>query len=169
MAEAQGMLLGHLVSLEVRQGGRIRKVSSRGAYLGYLPGSKTLCVLKGKVRSAGKQVSGGILRLHKQFHNCPPAAANVYEWPDPRGEKRSVGRIVAVTYKIPKGMKSPKKGKYLWRHEFGDHGERGHGPAGNSGNYPEKFMPLLQQDRAGNLYIKRVPGNKFYVTSWIYW
>jgi hypothetical protein len=30
-------------------------------------------------------------------------------------------------------------------------------------------MPLLQQDRAGNLYIKRVPGNKFYVTSWIYW
>jgi hypothetical protein len=166
--ESQGILLGRLVSLEVVTPSGIKQHAAKGKHLGYLPGSKTLCVMINPRRSTGP-ISSKIASLHKKFHNAAPSKASVYEWPDPKGGMRTIGRISALTYAIPPGLRSPEKNKYLWHHEFGDHGERGHGPVRDSGNYPQKYMPLLQIDSAGNLYIKRMPGNKFYVTDWLYW
>jgi hypothetical protein len=167
-APTEGMLMGKLEELEVRVNGRTKKVRPRGQYLGYIPSSKSLVVLFGTTKKAGG-VSEGVKKLHQTFHNAGPTKCRVYEWPDPKGAKKDVGRIVALTYSIPSGMKSPDKKSYRWHHEFGDHGERGHGPVRGSGRYPERLMPVLQQDSQGNLYIKRMPGNKFYVTDWLYW
>lgn len=167
---SQGILLGHLVSMEVRQGARTGTVRGGALYVGWIPSSKTLCLIR-KTRQATTRnpISRGVLSLHRRFHNADAQRATTFEWPDPVGKKRPLGRIVALTYKIPKGMKSPQKGRYLWKHEFGDHGERGHGPVRGSGHYPEKLMPLLQVDQAGNMFIKRMPGNRYYVTDWLYW
>lgn len=167
---SQGMLLGHLVSMEVRQGKRTGTVRGGSRYVGWIPSTKTLCLLHRTNQTTTRNpISSGVLSLHRRFHNADAQRATTFEWPDPTGTKRTLGRIVSLTYKIPKGMKSPEKGRYLWKHEFGDHGERGHGPVRGSGHYPEKFMPLLQVDQADNLFIKRMPGNRYYVTDWLYW
>lgn len=164
-----GVILGTLDFLEVlRPNGNVTKVGAKGRLLGWLPGSKTLCILNSK-RLAKAEVSSGIAGVHKRFHKVQPTGAHVFEWPDPQGRKVDIGRIVALQYSIPSWLKSPGKAQYKWHHEFGDHGERGHGPTGERGNYPVSLMPMLQEDQAGNLYIKRMPGNKFYVTDWLYW
>lgn len=165
----EGMLMGRLVSLEVLVNGSRKTIRPSGRFLGYLPGNKTLCVLKKTSKAAPDSVASRVDKLHRRFHNCGPTKVTMWEWPDKKGRLKDVGRIVALTYSIPQGLRSPDKAKYLWHHEFGDHGERGHGPVRGSGNYPQKYMPTLQEDRAGNLYIKRMPGNKFYVTDWLYW
>lgn len=167
----EGMLMGQLVSVEVKTPKGKKTIRFSGKYLGYLPKGKHLCIMKKTSKKAGKNVSFGVNSLHNRFHNCGPSKVTVFEWPDIVGRRTDVGRIVALTYKIPAGLRSPEKNKYLWHHEFGDHGERGHGPVSSrgAGNYPTKFMPMLQRDQAGNYYIKRMPGNKFYVTDWLYW
>ena len=165
---SEGMLMGNLVSIEVRVNGRKKTIRPRGKYLGYLPRTKTLCIMHNP-RSNPGSLSSSVNNLHRKFHNAGPTKVTMFTWPDPVGRKQNIGRIVAITYKIPKGMKSPDKKRYLWHHEFGDHGERGHGPVEDSGNYPEKLMPMLQVDSKGNFFIKRMPGNKFYVTDWLYW
>lgn len=164
----EGMLMGRLVSLEVMINGRKKTIKPKGKYLGYLPRSRTLCVMQNPKTNPGN-LSGSVTKLHKQFHNAGPTKATRFTWPDPVGRKTDVGRIVALTYAIPKGLESPDKKNYLWHHEFGDHGERGHGPVRSSGHYPVSLMPMLQKDSRGNLFIKRMKGNKFYVTDWLYW
>jgi len=166
---AEGMLMGRLASLEVRINGRKQTIKPKGKYLGYLPWSSTLCIMHGPKSMNLDGLSGSVTKLHKQFHNIGPTKATRFTWPDPVGRKTDVGRIVALTYSIPDGLQSPDKKNYLWHHEFGDHGERGHGPVGESGRYPESLMPMLQKDSRGNLFIKRMKGNKFYVTDWLYW
>lgn len=166
----EGVLLGKLVELEVRQGNRIGKVKGGSLFVGWIPSRKALCLIKKtKQPRSSNPVSGTTLAAHKRFHNAPAQKASVFEWPDAVGARTDVGRIVSLTYRIPKGMKSPEKNRYLWKHEFGDHGERGHGPVRGRGNYPTTLMPMLQKDAKGNLFIKRLPGNKFYVTDWLYW
>lgn len=166
----QGMLMGSLQSIEIKLNdtGEKATIKGRGKFLGYLPRTRTLCIMQKSRGNPGK-LSKGITKLHRQFHNAGHTKVAVYDWPNPQGRKKNIGRIVALTYAIPKGMKSPDKKNYLWHHEFGDHGERGHGPVRGSGHYPTKLQPMLQMDDAGNLYIKRMPGNKFYVTDWLYW
>lgn len=167
-SRSEGMLLGALEELEVRRDGETRKLKTKGAYLGWIPQGKDLCILR-KTAKRGTKVSASIKKLHREFHDAAPQSCQQYEWPDVVGKLEPVGRIVALTYRIPKGLKSPQKDQYLWHHEFGDHGERGHGTARGSGNYPEKYMPMLLIDEAGNLYIKRMKGNRYYVKKWLYW
>lgn len=165
----EGMLMGRLVSLEVLVDGRKKIIRPKSKHLGYLPRSHTLCIMHGPKSMNPDGLSGSVTKLHKQFHNTGPTKATKFTWPDPVGRKTDVGRIVALTYSIPQGLESPDKKNYLWHHEFGDHGERGHGPVSDSGNYPVSLMPMLQKDSRGNLFIKRMKGNKFYVTDWLYW
>ncbi len=70
----------------------------------------------------------------------------------------------------PRHIPSLQKRHSRWVHEFGDHGESGHGAHdGRIKGYPTKLMPMLCRDSAGNFFIKRKPGNKYDVTEWIYW
>lgn len=167
-APTEGMLMGKLDELEVEVHGRRRKINPRHLMIGYLPKGKQLVIMK-RTGKNGNDVGYGVRRLHKKFHNCASEKSQIFNWPDPVGRKQSVGRLVSLTYSIPQDLRSPEKRQYRWHHEFGDHGERGHGPVRGSGNYPKKYMPMLQEDEAGNLYIKRMPGNRFYVTDWLYW
>lgn len=113
--------------------------------------------------------------MHRQFHNSEPRKAALFEWPDPRGTLRPVARIKVISYLVPAHIRSPGKRQpngepILWVHAFGDHGESGHGEIeGHLKQYPRRLMPMLCKDAEGNLYVKRLPGNKFRVSDWIYW
>lgn len=164
-----GVIMGRLAQVVVRAPDGTEAVfKPKGALLGWIPQGKQLVVLKDGRRGQGL-LSVSAAKIHRQFHNVDPTRADLFEWPDPVGRKRDVGKVVSLLYTIPPWLRSPEKDKYRWNHEFGDHGERGHGPVRGSGNYPEKYMPTLQVDDAGNLYFKRNPGNKYYVTDWLYW
>lgn len=169
-AGRQGMLLGKIQSIEVEIGDEVATITPKAQYLGCLNKGKTLCVLhKSKRKDRPTKLNASVEALHRQFHNSDPTRLTYWEWPDPKGKLTNVGLIQALTYSIPSWLRSPDKKKYLWHHEFGDHGERGHGPVRGSGHYPDTYKPLLQIDEAGNLFIKRRKGNKFYVTDWLYW
>jgi hypothetical protein len=168
--------MGRLRALRVRANGRERTIRPSGSFLGWLPAGRKLVVVK---KAKGQKVLtnvrmpastvGKIQGVHRKFHGVSPQKFNTYVWPDAVGKLTPVGLIVSLIYDIPPGLRSPGKVRYQWNHEFGDHGERGHGRVSGQGNYPEKLMPLLVKDQKGNLFIKRRPGNKFYVTDWLYW
>lgn len=81
--------------------------------------------------------------------------------PDRGPTVKNVGLLKSLVYYVPSKIRSPGKNKYLWHHAFGDTGHKG----GDS--YPIKVMPMLQRDSAGNLFIKRRPGNIFRVDNWL--
>jgi hypothetical protein len=162
--------MGNLTEMVVRKNGRNRKIKPKKSFVAWIPKGKHLAILKAaKNNPKPKGVSGSVEKLHKKFHKTKSNKSKVYEWPDIEGDLIEVGRIVSLTYTVPKWLRSPGKNGYRWHHEFGDHGERGHGDVRESGNYPQKFMPLLLKDEKGNYYIKRVRGNRYYVTDWLYW
>lgn len=166
----QGVLMGNLTELVVRKpNGREITIKPRGRRIGWVPSRRDLIIVKAKPGGVARNPPGSIAGIHKKFHNVAPQKFRHYEWPDPVGGKNPVGLIVSLTYTIPDDLKSPEKKQYRWCHEFGDHGERGHGTMRSRGNYPERLMPLLLKDHAGNLYIKRRKGNKYYVSDWLYW
>lgn len=164
----QGVLLGRLVELEVAAGARSKFIRPRGLFLGYMPRSKDLCLMTRTSVKASK-VSPYIRTRHKRFHGVPATKSTVFDWPERDGRLRDVGRLVSLTYEIPRGLRSPDKQRYRWRHAFGDHGEAGHGKVKGRKRYPVRFQPMLQVDESGSLFIKRMPGNQFYVTDWLYW
>ncbi len=168
---SSGILLGSLTELEIRKGdGEERVVKPKGAYLAWIPTSKTLAIVyKVKGAPSSRNLPESVRRAHQVFHNAPPKAAVQYKWPDPVGTKRTIGYVKTITYTVPASISSPSKRGYRWVHAFGDHGESGHGPLGRPKQYPQSLMPALQVDSAGNAYITRRPGNKFKVTDWIYW
>jgi len=164
-----GMLMGHLKELKVRlSDGSELTIRPSKQYIGWLPRSRQLAILTRRMGRVSN-VPDPVRRLHRSFHNSDPQGASTFEWPDREGSLTDVGLIVSLLYTIPSWLKSPQKRRYQWNHEFGDRGERGHGTVRGSGNYPEKYMPLLQIDEGGHLFIKRRPGNKFYVKDWLYW
>lgn len=167
----QGVLLGRLAELQVATGtGKSKTICPRGLYLGYMPHTKGLCLMRKTDIKVTSPLSSYVRNRHKRFHGVPATKATVFEWPDREGRLRDVGRIISLTYVIPAGLRSPDKKRYRWRHAFGDHGEHGRGLAGGRAKrYPARYQPMLQVDEAGNWYIKRMPGNKFYVTDWLYW
>lgn len=172
MAQSQssGVLMGNLTEIVVRKNGRDRVIKPKKCLIGWIPKGKHVAVLKkakNPPRAGG--VSNAVKKIHKKFHKTKSNKTEMYEWPDAVGKKVNVGRIVSLTYVVPKSLRSPGKNGFRWHHEFGDHGERGHDNVDESGNYPQKYMPMLQKDSKGNYYIKRMPGNKYYVTDWLYW
>lgn len=89
------------------------------------------------------------------------------EWPATRGAVNTLGLIEAVTYSAT-GIQSPSKGSHHWIHHFGDRGECGHGPtSAQAASYAERFMPSMNVDAAGNLFVVRRTSNHFTVKDWI--
>lgn len=165
-----GTLLGHLDALVVDRNGRdqpIPKSRMRGLFVAWMPGSRDLALVKRK-GPAQAPLSSTAASLFRQFHGSNPKAG-AYEWPDPVGGLREIGRLRSITYVVPETIKSPEKTGFRWVHEFGDHGERGHGEHTKTKRYPEHLMPALCQDARGSLFIRRKPGNRYYVSRWIYW
>ena len=160
--------LGHLTELVVRDQGGDRTIRPKGQWLAYNPSNRELCICR-KAGGLAGPLSGAVRRLHAQFHNAPTGRALAAEYPDVRGRAEPVGLLVGLTYVVPKEIKSPGKNRYRWEHSFGDHGQYGHGARGQNPTFSEKYMPLLTQDNAGNLRIKRRKGNKFYVGKWLMW
>lgn len=103
-----------------------------------------------------------VQKRHRKFHQANPQGKPfVGSMPDRSASVRDVGLLKSLVYYVPTKIRSPGKNKYLWHHAFGDTGHKG----GDS--YPIKVMPMLQKDSAGNLFIKRRPGNIFKVDQWL--
>ncbi len=165
--------IGYLTSLEVLDAktGRARTVKPRGKlWLGWLTSAKNyrVCTVakNGQTKFSREHLVGtgmapAVVRAHRRFHQAPPRGAITVDMPDPSGPLKQLGLLKALTYSVPKKVKSPDKNRYLWRHAFGDTGHKG------GDTYPTKVMPALMQDAKGNLFIKRRPGNIFTVDSWL--
>ncbi len=168
---SSGVDLGVLESMELEDG---RQVRLPGRHLAWMPAQRALAITR-KVSARPGRLSTEARKVHRQFHASEPQRAVAFEWPDQRGKLRVLGLMRKITYIVPKNIRSPDKRQpdgmpIRWVHAFGDHGESGHGPVGGREKvYPQRLMPALCQDQAGNLFIKRRPGNRFNVTDWIYW
>ena len=138
--------------------------------MAWMPKTKDLALVRKSLASGAGRVDQESLRIFKQFHNGDSRKASGYEWPDQSGGLRCLGRLRTLAYVVPDSIPSPNKRGFRWVHEFGDHGERGHGEHdGSTHGYPIRYMPKLFKDAAGNLFIKRQPGNRYYVKDWLYW
>lgn len=166
-----GVLLGMLDELVIEIRGRTHSASKsrlRGLYLAWMPSEKSLAIVRKAPGNPG-MLSDDTRRIHKLFHNTEPSASATYDWPERTGQERRVGLIRSLTYVVPPKIRSPEKQGFKWVHAFGDHGEAGHGPIRGEKRYSDSLKPLLLENRKGELFIQRRPGNKFDVTKWIYW
>lgn len=161
--------LGRLVDLIIRdaQGQRLRITPHNEQWLAWNSDARDLVVLR-PGRGVGAPAKRGDARRHQTFHGAAPKQARPMEWPVPRGAVRALGLIESVTYNAT-GIRSPSKGSHHWIHHFGDRGELGHGPtsAHAASAYPERLMPFLKVDAAGNLFVVRRTRNRFTVQKWI--
>lgn len=165
------MLLGTLNGLTLHGREPCSKLALKGWYVGYIPEGKRLVLMRKTRRELPVEaLSSSVRARHRQFHEEAPKKAILYDMPNTRGQKQEVGLIESLTYVVPPSVKSPSKSGYRWVHAFGDHGESGHGEMTDEPKeYPTYLMPALDVDQAGNLSIRRRPGNKYDVTEWIYW
>lgn len=161
--------MGTLVQLTYRDAsGRDHTITPRGRWLAWSPAKRELLICR-KGSGSTAALSAGVRRIHGQFHDEPSHKALAAVWPDPRRPLTKLGCLVNLIYKVPKSVISPQKNPYRWSHSFGDHGESGRGLGRATKQYPERYMPHLYRDLAGNLYIKRRPGNRYYVAKWLMW
>lgn len=165
---ASGVYLGTLDELVVEVGSRTRKVNTRGLHLAWVPSTRNFALVRPSRAKPGS-LDDATVDIHKQFHNGAPSKCVAFDWPERSGELQQVGLIRSLTYIVPPKVKSPQKQGVRWVHQFGDHGEEGHGKFRGEKRYADSLKPMLCQDARGNLFIKRRPGNKYTVTSWIYW
>lgn len=166
-----GVVLGTLDELVVEQRGGPRKVERsrlQGLYLAWLPAQRNFAIVR-KAKARPGAISSEAVRLHREFHDTAPTAVATYHAPDRDSSVRDVGLLRSLTYVIPPSIRSPQKTGFKWVHLFGDHGESGHGAFRGEKKYPDSLKPMLQANDAGELFIKRRPGNKYRVTKWIYW
>jgi len=164
----EGIVLGNLTELVLENGHVIPRSELSGCLLAWVPSRKDLIIVR-KGRQGGR-VSSHIQKLHRDFHEVGPSRCSTFDWiPPEEARVHVVGRLRSLKYSIPRTMKSPLKSKYRWDHAFGDHGERGHGPSDGPKRYPRVYMPALCESANGDLYIKRVAGNKYFVKDWIIW
>ena len=167
--------MGRLVMLHIRNesGDSIHKVNRALAWRPAGRSGKQGSLLVGTEIGAGnpQTLSKSVVTIHNKFHQAPPQAAKRIQFPDRnKGSWRPIGRLVALTYRVPKGIRSPQKNPYLWHHWFGDHGERGHGEAtDHDPQYPERYFPRVLVNEHMDFIIERVYGNRFFVTDWLYY
>lgn len=160
--------LGTIDNLVYRDERGDHKIRPRNLWLAWHPRGKALLLCK-KVRGRGRGLSADVRRAHHRFHEAGTRSTMAARWPEPQGKLQAFGLLRELTYKVPRKILSPGKTRYLWRHQFGDHGQHGHQAGNVDVRYSTRFMPYLAKDAAGNLYIVRRPGNKYYVRKWIYW
>lgn len=165
------MLLGRLDGITLLGRKPIPRSALKGWHVGYIPEGKRLVLIRSTKRKVGVDaLSASVRKRHREFHERDARAAVLYDLPDAVGAKQQAGLIESLTYVVPPSVDSPSKQGYRWVHAFGDHGESGHGPMnGEPKKYPTSLMPALDVDRHDNLFVRRRPGNKYDVTTWIYW
>lgn len=153
--------VGRLTSLEVcnPSGGKSHVIRPKGKWLGWIPRKRQfiICTVLGP---ASEALPSTIAKAHRKFHCSPSRRAQRVEAPSPTGRLTQVGLVKALTYRVPKQVKSPGKNPYHWHHAFGDTGHKG-------GVYTPKVMPALCRDSKGNLFIRRRKGNIFTVDTWL--
>lgn len=161
--------LGRLVDLVIRdaQGQRQRVTPHDELWLAWKSDMRDLVILR-PGHGDGAVAARGASQRHKTFHGAAPKQARSMEWPTPNGKIRSLGLIESVTYSAT-AIHSPRKGPHHWIHQFGDRGKRGHSltRANALSPYAERFMPRLDVDISGNLFVARLSGNQFTVRDWI--
>lgn len=161
--------LGRLVDLIIRDAHaqRLRVTPPGEQWLAWKPDTRDLVVLR-PGHGVGTVTTRRNARRHQQFHGAIPEQARVMEWPAAGGAVRTLGLIESATY-VSTGIHSPSKGSYHWIHQFGDRGKRGHGlaNANESNPYAQRLYPRLDVDGGGNLFITRLPGNRYVVQDWI--
>ncbi len=154
--------LGTLDALEIIPEGEQepRMLRFRGEWLAWDPTKRRFLIGKpGAVRKAA--LPKQILTMHRRFHESAPQSVRVAKAPDPVGKLRQVALVKALTYRVPRSVRSPGKNPYTWHHAFGDTGHKG------GDTYPRRVMPALMMDTKGNIFIHRRPGNIFRVDTWL--
>lgn len=168
---ASAVQMGNLIQLEVQTSDGT-KVLRMDKPLAWLPrGAKTGDLVIGKIIGKGRveELAPAVRKVHAKFHQNQPSKA-VRMVTNDRGPWREVGLIVSLTYRVPKGIRSPQKNPYLWHHLFGDHGEHGHGEYENRPTkYPPRYFPMLKVNPQGHLKICRRSCNRYFVTDWLYY
>lgn len=158
----QVVTLGRLINIEIYDPatGKTTKRAMRGKWLCTSGDGKDLLLCRVIGPHQGK-VSGAVAARHKLFHKQASKGAWRGELMEPQGALKQIGLLKALTYEVPgSDIRSPEKNPYHWHHAFGDTGHKG-------GSYPPKFFPAIMQDRKGNLFFKRRPGNIFKNSGWI--
>ena len=161
--------LGRLLALIVRQpdGRRVRIAPQDERWLAWRAAARELLVLR---PGRGPEVAPApsARRGHAYFHGAPPAGARPMVAPTRGAGVRALGLLESLTYTAA-GIASPTKRDHHWIHQFGDRGERGHGRtrADAASPYPERAMPLVEVNAAGDLFIRRRPGNRYTVRDWV--
>lgn len=166
---AQSVLgLGRLVSLLVRRsyGTRLRITPQGERWLAWDGARRDLLVL---VPTGGRHPAPlAASAAHQEFHGAAPTSLRRMTWPSPQGRLSPLGLLESITYDAT-GIRSPSKGRCRWLHQFGDRGERGHANAepDEPSSYSDHFLPRLDIDAAGSLWIVRRPQNRYRVSDWI--
>jgi hypothetical protein len=150
------LCIGKLIKLELIKPNR--KMSLRNKWLAWDGRNLHVCTVHGVMKS---RLPSALLAKHRKFHNADPKGEPFKgDCPTRQGGIKALGLVKALVYTVPRKIRSPEKNPYRWRHKFGDTGHEG-------GSYPEKVMPALEVDQAGNLFFKRRPGNIYKVDQWI--
>lgn len=176
---AKGAVLGvgRLLSLEVLdpKTGRTKTIRPSKRWLAWMPKKRAYCIVRvlGKptglgnfaLVGTGQRTVAEALKLitpaHARFHQAKPKTVVRVDVPTPKGKLQQVGLVKALVYDVPRTVRSPEKNPHHWHHAFGDTGHKG------GDHYPLKVLPALMKDRAGNLFIRRRPGNIFTVDTWL--
>lgn len=155
--------LGRLLRLDVldQKTGKNRVERIRGKWLVWIPGKRRFGIGALVKRNVLSRLPATVVKAHRRFHESNPRTVSIIDVPEPRGVLQQIGLVRALVYDVPHAVKSPGKNKFHWHHAFGDTGHKG------GKEYPTKVMPALMKDRAGNLFIKRRPGNIFTVDTWL--
>lgn len=154
--------IGRLTSVELLDPdtGKVATIRPKGKWLAWDRAKKNfaVCTIKGRTTA---RLPTGVIKQHSKFHNAPPGlGALTGNNPAASGALKPLGLVKALVYVVPKNIHSPNKNGSIWHHSFGDTGHRG-------GAYSPKVMPLLMQDRNGNLFFKRRRGNIYRVDEWL--
>lgn len=155
------LTIGRLVNCEViKPDGSTTKVRGNNCILAW-DKSKNNFVTCVANKACSVRLNPAVVSSHTRFHGTLPkgaiaASANYSS----AGKIQTIGLCKALTYTVPRDIKSPTKQRHLWHHAFGDTGHKG-------GNYHESVMPYLCVDSQGNLFFKRRKGNIYTVDEWL--
>jgi hypothetical protein len=162
---AKGAVLGigRLLRLEIfdPKTGRTRSQRFNGKWLVWQPKGRRFGIGSIVRQNAGGKLPAVVAKAHRRFHSTAAQSTSLVDIPEPRGQLKQIGLVRALVYDVPRSLRSPEKNSYQWHHAFGDTGHKG------GDHYSPRVMPALVRDSAGNLFIKRRPGNIFTVDSWL--
>ena len=149
------LCIGRLTKLELQPRGSI---GLRNKWLAWDGRNLHICTVSGTMRA---KLPAAITAKHRKFHDAPPKGEPFRgDCPKMQGKLTEIGLVKALVYIVPRKINSPQKNPYKWHHKFGDTGHEG-------GSYPERVMPMLVKDQAGNLFFKRRKGNIYSVDQWL--